>query len=113
MTDADESATLDGSRRRGRDLVPGLRDLLAEAQARAIDLGLIAVGLGPGSYTGLRIGLTAARTLAYAADADLIGFDSLEGWARTASPESVRVYVVADAQRGDVYSADFGAADCS
>jgi tRNA threonylcarbamoyladenosine biosynthesis protein TsaB len=72
-----------------------------------MDLGVVAVGLGPGSYTGLRIGLTAARTLAYTAGAALLGFDSLEGWARTAPPEASSVHVVADAQRGDVYAADF------
>ncbi len=93
--------------RHGRDLVPRIGDLLREADLTVMDLGAVAVGLGPGSYTGLRIGLTAARTLAYAAGAVLLGLDSLEAWARTASPEAPRVYVVADAQRGDVYAADF------
>jgi tRNA threonylcarbamoyladenosine biosynthesis protein TsaB len=93
--------------RHGRDLVPRIGDLLREASLTVMDLGVVAVGLGPGSYTGLRIGLTAARVLAYTAGAVLIGFDSLEGWAQTAPPEASRVYVVADAQRGDVYSADF------
>jgi tRNA threonylcarbamoyladenosine biosynthesis protein TsaB len=93
--------------RHGRDLVPRIGDLLREANLRVMDLGVVAVGLGPGSYTGLRIGLTAARTLAYTAGAVLLGFDSLEGWARTAPPEAPRVHVVADAQRGDVYAADF------
>ncbi len=93
--------------RHGRDLVPRIGDLLREANLTVMDLGVVAVGLGPGSYTGLRIGLTAARTLAYAAGAALLGFDSLEGWARTASPEANMVYVVAVAQRGDVYAADF------
>jgi tRNA threonylcarbamoyladenosine biosynthesis protein TsaB len=71
------------------------------------ELNLVAVGIGPGSYTGLRIGLTAARTLAYATRAALIGFDSLQGLAYNAPPESLRIHVVADAQRGDVYAADF------
>ncbi len=93
--------------RHGRDLVPCIGDLLREANLKVMDLGVVAVGLGPGSYTGLRIGLTAARTLAYTAGALLLGFDSLEGWARTAPPEAPRVHVVADAQRGDVYAADF------
>jgi tRNA threonylcarbamoyladenosine biosynthesis protein TsaB len=93
--------------RHGRDLVPSIGNLLREANLRVMDLGVVAVGLGPGSYTGLRIGLTAARVLAYTAGAVLLGFDSLEGWARTAPPEAPRVHVVADAQRGDVYAADF------
>jgi len=93
--------------RHGRDLVPRIGDLLREANLTVMDLGVVAVGLGPGSYTGLRIGLTAARTLAYTAGAVLLGFDSLEAWARTAPPQASSVHVVADAQRGDVYTADF------
>ncbi len=99
--------------RHGRELIPRIGDLLRETGLTVRDLRVVAVGLGPGSYTGLRIGLTAARTLAYTAGATLLGLDSLEGWARTAPPEAVRVHVVSDAQRGDVYAADFvrGAAD--
>jgi tRNA threonylcarbamoyladenosine biosynthesis protein TsaB len=95
------------SRRHGRDLVPAIRDLLTRASVSVNDVRAVAVGLGPGSYTGLRIGLTAARMLAYVASSDLIGFDSLEGWARLAPVDACRVHVVGDAQRGDVYSADF------
>ncbi len=93
--------------RHGSDLVPRIGELLREAGLTALDLHMVAVGLGPGSYTGLRIGLTAARTLAYTAGAVLLGFDSLEGWARTAPSDALRVHVVSDAQRGEVYAADF------
>ena len=95
------------SRRHGRDLIPCIHDLIVQNGLTVRDLRLIGVGLGPGSYTGLRIGLTAARTLAYVNGADLIGFDSLEGWAREAPSEASSVHVVADAQRGEVYAADF------
>jgi tRNA threonylcarbamoyladenosine biosynthesis protein TsaB len=91
----------------GRDLLPLIRELLARCGLAAGELQVVAVGLGPGSYTGLRIGLTAARVLAYAAGADLLGFDSLEGMARAAPGDATSVHVVADAQRGDVYAADF------
>ena len=96
--------------RHGRDLLPRVADLLARAGLAAVDLEVVAVGLGPGSYTGLRIGLTAARVLAYAAGAGLVGFDSMEGMARGSPGDALRVHVVADAQRGDVYAAEFARA---
>jgi tRNA threonylcarbamoyladenosine biosynthesis protein TsaB len=71
------------------------------------DLGGIAVGLGPGSYTGLRIGVTAAKMLAYALDVPLVGLDSLDILARNAPAHVRHVVVIADAQRGDLYTAEF------
>ena len=100
-------AEADPSRRHGRNLVPSIRALLGEAGLSADEVDLFAVGLGPGSYTGLRIGLTAAKVLAYAFDRPLVGLDSLEAIARNAPAEALRVAVVADAQRGELYAADF------
>jgi tRNA threonylcarbamoyladenosine biosynthesis protein TsaB len=100
-------ASIEATRRHGRDLLPCLGHLLRKARLAVGDLKAVGLGLGPGSYTGLRIGLTAAKTLVYATSADLVGFDSLEGMARNAPAEALKVHVVADAQRGDVYTADF------
>lgn len=97
----------DPASRHGRALVPAIQALLAEAGVRLADLDGLVVGLGPGSYTGLRIGLTAAKTLAYAVGRPLAGFDSLELVARNAPDDALTVAVIADAQRGDVYVADF------
>ncbi len=94
-------------RRHGRDLISQIGILLGHAGIRARDLNVIAVGCGPGSYTGLRVGLMAAKTLAYATGAALVGLDSLEAVARNAPGAGLRIAVVADAQRGDVYAADF------
>jgi tRNA threonylcarbamoyladenosine biosynthesis protein TsaB len=93
-------------RRHGRDLIPRIASLLKEAGLRARDLQGVAVGLGPGSYTGLRVGVTAAKTLAYASGAGLIGFDSLHAIGRNAPADILRVSVLADAQRGEIYVAD-------
>jgi tRNA threonylcarbamoyladenosine biosynthesis protein TsaB len=97
----------EAARKHGRDLVPGVRDLLQTAGLNIRDLHVVGVGIGPGSFTGLRIGLTAAKTLAYTTSANLVGFDSLEGLAANAPADVLYVHVVADAQRGDVYAADF------
>jgi tRNA threonylcarbamoyladenosine biosynthesis protein TsaB len=97
----------EANRKHGRDLVPCVRDLIQTAGLAIHDLHVVAVGIGPGSFTGLRIGLTASKTLAYATSAELIGFDSLEGMAANAPADALSVHVVADAQRGDVYAADF------
>lgn len=101
------AALPDPDRRHGRSLIPAVRDLLAAAGLAVRDLDGLAVGLGPGSYTGLRIGLTAAKTLAYATGKPLAGLDSLEILARNAPADAQRVAVVADAQHGHLYTALF------
>lgn len=97
----------DPAQRHGRNLIPVIRDLLRDLKMTVAELDGIAVGLGPGSYTGLRIGLTAAKTLAYAIGKPLVGLDSLEIIARNAPEEEHAVSVIADAQRGDLYVANF------
>lgn len=101
------SAAPDPAARHGRTLVPALRDLLAGAGLTVDGLDGLVVGLGPGSYTGLRVGVTAAKTMAYAAGKPLAAFDSLELLARNAPADAPRVAVISDAQRGDVYHAEF------
>lgn len=97
------TAAFEAGRRHGRDLIPWIRDLLRTAGLGVGELEGIAVGLGPGSYTGTRVGVTAAKTLAYATGARLVGLDSLHAIARKAPSEARSISVIADAQRGEVY----------
>jgi tRNA threonylcarbamoyladenosine biosynthesis protein TsaB len=107
----DDGTVLDAppadDRPHGRGLLPAIRDLLRTGGLGVAGLDAIAVGLGPGSYTGLRVGLTAAKTLAFALGRPLVGLDSLEILAANAGDDALRVSVVADAQRGDLFVADF------
>jgi tRNA threonylcarbamoyladenosine biosynthesis protein TsaB len=66
----------------------------------------IAVGIGPGGFTGLRIGIATARALAQARDLPLVGVSSL---AALAAPHEARVVAVIDARRGEVFAASPGA----
>ncbi|MGE3820746.1 MAG: tRNA (adenosine(37)-N6)-threonylcarbamoyltransferase complex dimerization subunit type 1 TsaB [Isosphaeraceae bacterium] len=93
--------------RHGRTLLPSVRELLASIGMAVADLDGFVVGLGPGSYTGLRVGVMAVKTLAFALGKGLAGLDSLELIARNAPDDVLRVSVIADAQRGDLYAADF------
>ncbi len=69
------------------------------------DVERFAVGLGPGGFTGLRIGVATARALAQAAEAELVGVSTLEALAASAEPEPGQgVLAVVDARRGEVFA---------
>lgn len=81
-------------------LVPLLEEVLAEAGMGWPDLAAVAVGTGPGNFTGVRIAVAAARGLALGLDIPAIGVTRLESLAY-ALPRPVTV--VEDARRGEVY----------
>jgi len=96
----------------GRELLPAIDAIVAEAGIAKSDIGAVAVSVGPGSYTGLRIGVTAAKTLAWALGCGLAGVSTLEALARetvaAGLPEGARrVVPVVDARQREVYCAVF------
>lgn len=102
---------LDGPERTAQVLAPGLRDLLAAAQWPAASIELLAVVVGPGSFTGLRIGVTTAKTLAYAVGADVVGVNTLEVLATQAPAGGGPLWAVIDAQRQELFAARFEGLD--
>ena len=70
------------------------------------DLDAVAVGIGPGSYTGLRIGLSAAKGICYALDISLISVSSLENMVSNIQFEGIIISTI-DARRDEVYSCIF------
>lgn len=95
-------------------LTPSIGRLLEGLGIRPGQIDLIAVATGPGSFTGLRVGVTTAKTLAYALDCDIIGIDTLDAIAAQAHPLSAigrtggELHVVMDAQRRELFWARFG-----
>ena len=86
-----------------------IEELLLELQLNYKDLNAIAVSQGPGSYTGLRIGISAAKGLCYALDIPLIAVDTLEILARQLQVSDGYIVPMIDARRMEVYSAIFDA----
>jgi len=84
-----------------------ISEVLKEAQLDFSDLTAIAVSQGPGSYTGLRIGVSAAKGLCYALNIPLIAIDTMEILASAISIENGVVIPMIDARRMEVYSAIF------
>jgi len=93
-------------KRHGTALQPLLEEVLREAGASLDDVELIAVGLGPGSFTGTRIGVAVAKGLAFGRGLPLVGVGSLEVLAAGFPGEGLRAPLV-DAGRGRVYGGVF------
>jgi tRNA threonylcarbamoyladenosine biosynthesis protein TsaB len=86
-----------------RELLPTIHDVMARAGVRFADLDAIAVGRGPGTFTGLRIGVATARALAKANSLPVRGVSSLAALA-AGLPDGLRLPLI-DAKRGEVYGA--------
>ncbi len=106
-----EACDLD-HRRHGELLAPGIRRVLAESGATVTDLTGVVVGVGPGPFTGLRVGLVTARVLALTRGIPVHGVCSLDALAqqalRAAEPSEGDSFLVAtDARRSEVYWARY------
>jgi tRNA threonylcarbamoyladenosine biosynthesis protein TsaB len=76
-----QEAHIHADRTHSLHLMPMIQELIQAADMKLSDLSAIAVGVGPGSYTGVRIGVTAAKTLAWTLKLPIIGISSLEAMA--------------------------------
>lgn len=84
-----------------------IEEVIAEAQIRLIDLNAISVSKGPGSYTGLRIGVSTAKGLCYALDKPLIAIDTLQIIAKQIIISEGIIQPMIDARRMEVFTASF------
>lgn len=89
--------------RHGETLLPHVESALASADLEAKDLELLAVGLGPGSFTGTRIGVATVKGLALGLGLPVVGISSLRVLARAVAGPGAHAVPVADAGRGEVY----------
>lgn len=96
--------TTNAQRNHSITLMPLIKEVLSRANLKPTELDRIVVAQGPGSYTGLRIGVTTAKTLAFTLDKELVGVSSLKVLA-AAYPQTPAILVpVFDARRQNVFA---------
>jgi tRNA threonylcarbamoyladenosine biosynthesis protein TsaB len=103
-------AALPAERRTTESFAAEIQRAFQQLGWRASDIGLFAVSHGPGSFTGLRIGITAAKTFAYAAQCDVLAVDTLQVLAAQQDTPTPHAWAVLDAQRRQLFVQAF---DCS
>ena len=103
------SRTVPDPRRTTELLAPLLRDVLTEAGTRPEEVTRVAAGTGPGPFTGLRVGLVTARTMAHVNGTTVLGVCSLDALAEAARRAGARgeLLVASDARRKEVYWARY------
>lgn len=94
-------------RRHAEMLVPAIDALLRDAGARPGDLDALAVGIGPGLFTGLRVGVTTAIVMARALDVPVVAVPTLDLLALPHAADGRIVAPVVDAKRREVFSATY------
>jgi tRNA threonylcarbamoyladenosine biosynthesis protein TsaB len=103
--DGEQLHTIDFSAQRGRGLMTALEKLLQNAGIAKTDLHGVVVGVGPGSYTGLRIACSAAIMLGHGLGIPCGGLSSFDAAAFAAGENAVDLHLVLDAYRQEVYHA--------
>ncbi|NCB51147.1 MAG: tRNA (adenosine(37)-N6)-threonylcarbamoyltransferase complex dimerization subunit type 1 TsaB [Clostridia bacterium] len=92
-----------------RTLLPMAEDLLSNTETQLSDVDIFAVAHGPGSFTGIRIGVATVKGLAWSSEKTAVGVSTLEAmaWHGTAACEGTLVCCAMDARRSQVYNALF------
>lgn len=94
-----------------RTLMPIVEGILKNTELTVSQMDAIAVAAGPGSFTGIRIGVAAAKGLAFAADKPAIGVSTLAAMARNVAHVDGLIVCAMDARRQQIYNALFSARD--
>lgn len=102
-----ETANLDAERKHARDLAHSVTKVMKTGKISPVELKGVIVARGPGSFTGLRVGLVTAITLAYATNAKIAGVSSFQALAEQVNHASGRVTILADGLRGGTYTQSF------
>ncbi len=97
--------TVAGERAHSQIIMPMLEELLSRCNISINDIDVFAVALGPGSFTGLRIGIAAIKTFAKALNKKIIGVSSLDEVAANFTLTDKFICPIFDARRSDVYNA--------
>jgi tRNA threonylcarbamoyladenosine biosynthesis protein TsaB len=98
---------LDQTQRSAQSFAPAIHALIEQVGWLPRDVQLLGVAVGPGSFTGLRVGVTAAKVFAYAVGAQVLGVSTLEAIAAAAPDDIAEFSTVMDALRGDLVVQSF------
>jgi len=98
----------DGNYSHAEKLHPFIQQVVQEAKMSFNDIDAVAVSKGPGSYTGLRIGVSAAKGLCFAFDKPLISIETLHSLAHKTTIKEGVIVPMLDARRMEVYAAVYG-----
>lgn len=107
-----EERELEQSRRRhAQTLISEVQELLQSHELGSSTVEIVAVSHGPGSFTGLRVGIVFAKTFAYATGCSIVAVDTLQAVAESVASDEfsgiTRLHVVSDAQREQLFVSDF------
>lgn len=86
-------------------IVPAIEKILKDSKLTLAKIDALVVGLGPGSFTSLRVGLSTVKGLAFAANKPIIGISSLDAVAFNVGSTASQICVISDARRNMVYAA--------
>ncbi|MDD3401163.1 MAG: tRNA (adenosine(37)-N6)-threonylcarbamoyltransferase complex dimerization subunit type 1 TsaB [Eubacteriales bacterium] len=107
-----DSITLDSQLRHAETVLPSVDGLLEQNGTSIADMDAFCVDVGPGSFTGVRIGVTMANAFASATGKPVIGVNSLEALAYPARRDGSVCAVIIDANNGNGYAALYDAGKC-
>jgi tRNA threonylcarbamoyladenosine biosynthesis protein TsaB len=99
--------SITAAQRTAEALAPTLKELLENAGWTPSSVNLVAVTVGPGSFTGLRIGVTTAKVFAYAVGAEVIAVNTLDVLAAQTPASNKPLWTIMDAQRQELFAAKY------
>ncbi|KRN08641.1 glycoprotein endopeptidase [Liquorilactobacillus mali KCTC 3596 = DSM 20444] len=101
------TVTTNESKNHSVTLMPQIANLLNSVGMKPIDIDRFVVAKGPGSYTGLRIGVTTAKTFAFTLSKELVGVSSLAVLADAVNEEETIIIPLFDARRSNVFAGGY------